>query len=132
MVRICAQALFRRTDLPCPCLPIRVLTQATICDSLSSTLVPHVRHCIKTLPSSFRKGPSIFQVTSPSPANVAISDLEYPDSAFTGQPFEITIKATNFGRAAKQGYFSLSFPDGTDDLKAMSAIDTKVGHRGDR
>jgi hypothetical protein len=31
-----------------------------------------------------------------------------------------------------QGYFSLSFPDGVDDLHALSTIDTKVGQRGDR
>jgi hypothetical protein len=104
-------------------------------NSLSPRLIPHIRECISTLPASFREVPRLFQpmpYTSTHPAAVVVTDLEYPDFVLVGQPFEITIKATNLGGPAKQGYFSLSFPDGVDDLHAQSSIDTTVGQRGDR
>ena len=104
-------------------------------DALGSKLVPHVRECISTLPQRFGEAPRLFQpipYTSAQPTAVVVTDLEYPDSVLVGQPFEVMIKATNLGRPARQGYFSLSFPDGVDDLHARSTIDTNVGQRGDR
>jgi hypothetical protein len=103
-------------------------------DSLTPKLISHVRECISTLPATFRELPNLVQpipYASTEPSAVVITGLDYPDSVLAGQPFEITIKATNLGRPAKQGYFSVSFPDALEDLHPRSTIDTKVGQRGD-
>jgi hypothetical protein len=47
-----------------------------------------------------------------------------------GQPFEIRLKARNNGREAHQGYFSISFPDGVDNLSIESNTDTQLGLTG--
>jgi len=98
-------------------------------DSLSPGLVPHIRECISTLPKPFRHK----QSNSADPASVVVTELDQPEFALVGQPFEITIKATNLGRPAKQGYFSLSFPDGVDELHVVrSTTDTQIGKCGDQ
>lgn len=95
---------------------------------LRRDLLPYIKSCVSTVPKDWSRN---FRPSDWDGAYVKITSLEAPPIISVGQPFEITLKAKNNGRPARQGYFSVSFPDGVDKLSVESSADTRVGMKGD-
>ena len=96
--------------------------------SLKSKLIDYVKECISTIPQDWNRN---YRPSDWEGAYIKISSLEAPSLVQLGQPFEIRVTARNNGSAAKQGYFSVSFPDGVEGLSIESNLETKVGLKGD-
>jgi hypothetical protein len=120
--------------------------------SLRKNLPAYIRNCISTVPQDWTQNsyPSNWEG-----AYLKITELEAPETVPLGQPFEISLRARNNGGApiqevtlvtfgghgpgrpdgggdATQGYFSVSFPDGVEDLKIIQTnAQSLTGKRGD-
>jgi hypothetical protein len=96
--------------------------------AIKLSLVAYIKNCISTIPEGWNRN---YRPSDWKGAYIKITSLEAPASVQLGQPFEIRVTARNNGSGAHQGYFSVSFPDGVDDLRLESNIDKQVGLRGD-
>lgn len=95
--------------------------------SLRTRLLGFMRKAISTLPSDWNRN---FRPTDWNGAYIKVTSLQAPSSIEIGQPFEIRLTARNNGNHAHQGYFSVCFPDGADDLTITSNVDMKIGQKG--
>jgi hypothetical protein len=95
--------------------------------SLRLRLIDYVRNCIQTIPRDWNRN---YSPSDWNGAYIKITSLEAPSSVQLGQPFEIRVTARNNGREANQGYFSVSFPDGVDNLSIDSNAATQLGLKG--
>ena len=95
--------------------------------SLKQGLIKYVGNCISTIPPDWNRS---FHPPDWDGAYIKITSLETPSSVELGYPFEIRLTARNNGRDAHQGYFSVSFPDGVDNLTVESNADTRIGLKG--
>jgi hypothetical protein len=96
--------------------------------TLRRDLLPYIKNCVSTVPKDWNRN---FRPSDWDGAYVKVTSLDAPHVIAIGQPFEIMLKAKNNGRSARQGYFSISFPDGVDRLNVESNTDARVGLKGD-
>lgn len=97
--------------------------------SLKQKLTAYIRNCISTVPQNWDRN---FHPGDWTGAYTKITSLEAPSTVELNCAFEIEITARNNGPDAHQGYFSISFPDGVDNLSFIeSNADTQVGLKGD-
>lgn len=96
--------------------------------SLRQRLIAYIKICVSTIPQDWNRA---FHPPDWDGAYVKITSLEAPSSVELGYPFEIRLTARNNGRDANQGYFSVSFPDGVDNLNIESNADSRIGLKGD-
>ena len=92
--------------------------------SLRERLVEYVTNGISTIPRQWNRDccPPDWKG-----AYITLTSLEAPTSVYLGQPINIRLTARNIGTDAHQGYFSVSFPDGIDDLTITSNASAKIG-----
>lgn len=95
---------------------------------LQKKLPEFIKNCIVTIPEIWNRN---YHPETRNISYVKITSLQSPPFVYLGQPFEITITAKNNGSDAFQGYFSVSFPDGVDDLSIESNTETKIGKKGE-
>ena len=97
--------------------------------SLKERLVPYIINGISTIPKPWDRR---FCPRDWNDAYIKLTSLEAPASVHMDQLINIRLTARNNGPvAAQQGYFSVSFPDGIDDLKITSNVNRKIGQKGD-
>ncbi len=112
-------------DVPFDLKGIRYLkySSSNLAD-LRKGLLGQIKGCLRSIPESWNKE------SAPEGPAVRIFSVDAPDSAVVGKPVHITVKAKNFGLAASQTYFSLSFPSGVSVGAATSDLQTKMGVKG--
>jgi len=96
---------------------------------LRRTLPEYVKSCISTIPRDWKQS---FTPHNWDGSYIKITSLEAPPAVHLSNPFEITVTARNNGRDAYQGYFSISFPDGAEDLSVESNTEIMIGKKGDQ
>jgi hypothetical protein len=96
--------------------------------SLRERLVEYVTSAISTIPRRWNRS---FRPPDWNGAYIKLTSVEAPATIYLGQPITIRLTARNIGRDAHQGYFSISFPDGIDDLKITSNANTQIGKKGE-
>jgi hypothetical protein len=94
---------------------------------LRRELTKYVKETVPTIPEDWNRD---FCPSSWNGGYIKIIALQAPTVVAEGQPFEIYVKAKNNGRDVKQGYFSVSFPDGIEELSIESNAYTQIGRRG--
>jgi hypothetical protein len=111
------------SDVPFDLRHLRIVQydQGTGFRAIRSQLLSAIRSCLTTLPQRWDQ-PSRVEDRDPL---VRISGLLQPETATTGQPVEIIIRARTDNKAAREGYFSVSFPDGVEDYD-ISILQTDV------
>lgn len=93
--------------------------------SLIEVLPSYVRNYISTIPRYWNRN---YHPPNWEGPYIKITSLEAPSEISLKEPFEIILKARNNGkRAANQGYFSVSFPDGVKQLRVETNADSKIG-----
>jgi hypothetical protein len=107
----------------------RLLTYnpAQIAD-VEKLLLSHVAECISTVPRYWNT-PGLSTVAD---RPVSITYLHSSPTISAGNPFKITVHARNIGTEPKEGYCSISFPDGINDLTPSGSLPVKTGRAGDR
>ena len=76
--------------------------------ALKSQLVEYLKNCISTIPQYWDRN---YRPADWNGAYIKITSVGAPTRVRYGQPIKIRVTAKNTGSAAKQGYFSISFPD---------------------
>jgi hypothetical protein len=93
---------------------------------LQTVLPEYISSLITTIPSNLN-----LDRRDGDGAYIKLTSVESPKYISLGQPFEITLRARNIGHDTAEGYFSVSFPNGVDDLKIVEAnTSTQDGARG--
>jgi len=87
-------------------------------------LLSALRPCLTTVPQRWDQSRQAEDCNS----LVRISGLQQPEAAITGQPVEIIIRARTESGFAREGYLSISFPDGVADHD-ITIIQTDVEAR---
>lgn len=93
--------------------------------ALRDRLLEAIRSCVTTIPERWDRPRQGVQYTTPK---LRISGFQQPKVVSVGQPFEIVIRARNQGDIAREGYFSLSFPEGVDE-DDITIVQTDIEHR---
>ncbi len=96
--------------------------------SLRDRLLEYVINGISTIPRYWNPD---FRPSDWDGAYIKLTSLEAPASVHLDEPINISVTARNVGRDANQGYFSVSFPDGIDNLKITANVSTQIGRKGD-
>jgi hypothetical protein len=96
--------------------------------SLRNRLVQYVINGISTIPRDWNRR---FCPPGWEGAYIKLTSLDAPVSVHMDQLINIRLTARNNGQNAEWGYFSVSFPDGIDDLKITSSVDKEIGQKGD-
>lgn len=117
------------SDVPFDLKSIRYLKYDPLDLKTISTFLPQfLKNCISTIPDNW--DPS-YKPSNKDGSYIKLTYLNAPSSVYAGQPFEIVLQAKNNGKDAKEGYFSISFPLGIDELSIIeSNANKKTGAKG--
>lgn len=119
----------RETIVPFDLRGIRYLRyDAKDLNSLRTQLIDFLKSSVSTIPSNWEQ---YYRPKNWNGSYIKVTSVDAPASVQLGHPIEIRVTARNTGKAATQGYFSVSFPDGVEDLKLDSNLDNKIGLKGD-
>jgi hypothetical protein len=83
--------------------------------TLRNQVLTALRHSVATLPERWGVAPRSLGALSP----VRITHVQHPSTVAAGQPFEIIVRARNAGQVAREGYFSVSFPEAVYDIEIV-------------
>lgn len=97
-------------------------------NSLRTKLIDFLKTAISTIPSNWEQ---YYRPAYCQGSYIKVTSVDAPASVQLGHPIEIRVTARNTGKDAKEGYFSISFPDGAEDVKLNSNVSHKIGLRGD-
>ena len=97
-------------------------------NSLRTKLIDFLKTSISTIPSNWN---GHYRPSNWEGPYIKVTSVDAPASAQVGHPFAIRLTARNTGKTALEGYFSVSFPDGVEELKIHSSLENKIGLRGD-
>lgn len=95
--------------------------QGTGLKAIRSQLLSAIRSCLTTLLQRWDQPSRVEECNT----LVRISALQKPETATAGQPVEIIIRARTGNKFVREGYLSVSFPDGVADHD-ITIIDTDV------
>lgn len=116
-------------DVPFDVNHIRTIKYDRVLSSeAEKTILETVRTYVSTVPNEW------FHVADGIAADgsVKITGLDIPKSVKYGEQFEIRLTARNTDDKLREGYFSISFPDGIDGFPPPGGPPVYCGVRGDK
>jgi len=113
-------------DVPFDVNHIRVIPYDDMCSpEVEKDFINTVRTYISTIPTDW----AYFDADEVTFPYIKLTRVEMPQTVSAGEPFEIEITARNMDNRIREGYFSISFPDGVDFLPPTDS-QVKFGTRG--